>query len=134
MILSACITLYVLVNLFLSDYMRDVDLKSTKEKWGEKETCQRFDADSNARVVWRLRKKYLRWNKKNLNRVLEMKPPCSPSMLMPNKDLPTDAFLILPQNDDNVDINMSGIESWNPWKFSGSKRISIVWGSSPQYY
>ncbi|KAJ2949525.1 hypothetical protein O0L34_g15446 [Tuta absoluta] len=47
----------------------------------------------NARLIWRLRKKQLRQKKENLNRVLDITPPSSPSIQLPPSDNENDDLI-----------------------------------------
>lgn len=64
----------------------------------------------NARAIWRLRKKSVRQNRKNLNQLLDNTPPSSPSILQHFEDPQQDhAFQNLPeQNDGRMAMDMSG--------------------------
>lgn len=63
----------------------------------------------NARVVWKLRKQNLRQNIKKINRVLDITPPVSPSILESDEDLPPNALQNFPPNDEIID--MAGMET-----------------------
>ncbi|CAK1601479.1 unnamed protein product [Parnassius mnemosyne] len=101
-------------------------LKLNSEKYEEYKTKKRVNYHTkkrlikdltpqekyNARTIWRLRKKNLRQNRKNLNHLLDITPPSSSSILIAGADamIAHDAFQNSPhQNDDDTDI--SGINS-----------------------